>query len=151
MIRLHAKSDVDLRSLGQKMRSMATKVGEEAVREIGNTVKRNLSVGYTSAPEGESEKWTWLSDEYWRSIGKPTPAEHSGMRMTDDLMKSIKTDMIDDTTFELLIDSEYAAVLEYGGGNNIPPRPYAEPAIHFFEQSGAIEDIIDKHLGDVFK
>jgi hypothetical protein len=128
MIRLHDKSELDLKML-----------------------KSNLKSGYVRVPKGATEIWQWLSDNYWMSIGSPSFAEHSGMEITGNLINSVRVHMINESTFEVIVDNEYAVRLEYGDLNtNLPPRPYAEPAVFFFEETEVVGNLVEQHLKDVF-
>lgn len=152
MIRLSAKSELDLKMLGSRQKTLAKKVAAGSAEELANIIKANLKSGYVTAPMGADEIWQWLSDNYWRSIGSPSFAEHSGMEITGNLINSIGVRMINDTTFKVVIDNEYAARLEYGDMIiNLPPRPYAEPAVLFFRETGIVNKLVEQHLKDVFR
>lgn len=151
MIRLSDKSVLDLKMLGSKLKGLARNVAAKSSKELAKTIKTNLESGYVRPPKGATEIWQWLSDSYWISIGSPSFAEHSGMEITGNLINSIRVHMINESTFEVVVDNEYAVRLEYGDLNiNLPPRPYAEPAVFFFEETEVVGTLVEQHLKDVF-
>lgn len=151
MIRLSDKSVLDLKMLGSKLKGLARNVAAKSSKELAKTIKTNLESGYVRPPKGATEIWQWLSDSYWTSIGSPSFAEHSGMEITGNLINSIRVHMINESTFEVIVDNEYAVRLEYGDLNiNLPPRPYAEPAAFFFEETEVVGNLVEQHLKDVF-
>lgn len=148
MMRLKASTDLDIEILQGKIKKTAEQAAFKSASRLARMFKDNISSGYVSPPMGANAIWQWLSDSYWKDIGMPTPAEHPGMVMTGFLLSSVKVEEIESTKYEVSVNAPYAVALEYGG--TAPPRPYAEPAVLFFDKTNVVEKIVGDLLEKVF-
>src|SRR5882672_1036919 len=115
-IRLRLVRD-DLSGISRQLDIVQRQMLAAMAREFVNITKSNFGVMGVDRPR----RWPPLSPKYQKRIkyfGPPTLIR-SGV-----LMNSIRIGYIQNNRASVETDVAYAAVHQFGGGNNIPARPY---------------------------
>ena len=103
-------------SAGMRRQMMA-----EIGREFVNITKQNFGVNGPHRPA----YWPSLKPSYQKRIKYSGPPQLLGRGGRDSTLRdSIQIGYVTDNSVTVETNVEYAAVHQFGGGNNIPARPY---------------------------
>lgn len=101
-----------LGSLPQAKRRILKRVGER----FAEAAKENIG---HSGPDRPT-RWKSLSSKYAKRVKRP----YATLKVSGALQDSIHSQTPTESSVTVVADSDYAAVHQLGGGNNIPERPY---------------------------
>lgn len=121
MISIRITQDTLTPDLLNKQREFSAADMRQTMAEVGREFVNISRESFGASKSNRPSPWPPLSPKYQKRInyyGPPT------LQQTGKLMNSIQIGYVQPTSVTVETQVDYAAVHQFGGGNNIPARPY---------------------------